>query len=120
MDRRTDRRIRVRLSAGLGLLVLAGTVAACGAAFVTPDVTPELSTAYAAQYPDAQPGDLERGRELFTSSCGRGGFCHKLPTPASRSAEKWPGIMERMAEKAALNDAEERDVLRFILVLRGS
>ena len=107
-----------RMVAGAGLVALALGVAACGAAFVTPDVTPELSAAYAEQNPDAQEGDLERGRELFMSSCGRGGFCHKLPTPASRSAEKWPGIMERMAQKAALNDAEEQDVLRFILAVR--
>lgn len=108
-----------RMVAGAGLVALALVAVACGAAFVTPEVTPELSAVYAEQNPGAQEGDLERGRELFMTSCGRGGFCHKLPTPASRSAEKWPGIMERMAKRAALNDAEEQDVLRFVLAVRA-
>lgn len=119
MNANTFGRSRGRMVAGAGLVAAAFILVACGAAYVTPDVTPELSAVYVEQNPDAQTGDLERGRELFMSSCGRGGFCHKLPTPASRSVEKWPGIMERMAEKAALNDAEERDVLRFILAVRS-
>jgi len=110
--------LRGRVLAGAGLLAFAGVIAACGPAYVTPEITPELQSAYAGQFPDAQQGDLERGRELFMSSCGRGGFCHRLPTPASRSAEKWPGILDRMARKASLNDQEEQDVLRFVLAVR--
>ncbi len=108
--------------AGLaGILALAGTAltVACSAAFVTPDVTPQLAAAYADRYPDAASGDLERGRELFASSCGRGGFCHKLPNPASRRDDQWPSIMTRMASKAALDGTQERDVLRFILAVRA-
>lgn len=105
--------------AGILTLAIAALTVACAAAFVTPDVTPELAAAYADRYPDATAGDLERGRELFASSCGRGGFCHKLPNPSSRRDDQWPSIMTRMADKAALNDAQERDVLRFILAVRA-
>ncbi len=115
MDKTTVGRGWGSVGTGLALLVLAGLLAACGPAFITPDVTPGLSAVYAEQNPDAQQGDLERGRELFMSSCDR---CHRLPAPASHSVEKWPGIMKRMGRNAALNDVEEQDVLRFILAVR--
>lgn len=97
----------------LGLLALA-----CGAAFVAPEVDADLVSIGQAQQPPSTEEDLRQGRELFVTSCGRGGFCHKLPTPKSRSAERWPAIMDKMAPKAGLSTSERDLVQRFILAVR--
>jgi len=91
---------------------------ACGAAFVAPEVDSRLVSIAASQQPSSSEEELRQGRDLFVQSCGRGGFCHKLPTPKSRSVEKWPGILDRMARKAGLNPQERDLVQRFILAVR--
>lgn len=93
-------------------------VLACGAAFVAPEVDSRLVSIAASQQPPSSEEELRQGRDLFVQSCGRGGFCHKLPTPKSRSAERWPGIMDKMAPKAGLNPTERDLVQRFILAVR--
>ncbi|MBP7127590.1 hypothetical protein KBD49_14605 [Myxococcota bacterium] len=101
-------------------VVLAGSLVAmaCGAAFVAPEVDSRLVSIGSSLQPPSSEEELRQGRELFVQSCGRGGFCHRLPTPKSRSAEKWPGIMDRMAPKAGLNPEERGLVQRFILAVR--
>ncbi|HOU52531.1 MAG TPA: hypothetical protein PLQ97_01180 [Myxococcota bacterium] len=101
-------------------LVVAGSLVAlaCGAAFVAPEVDSRLVSIGASAQPPSSEEELRQGRELFVQSCGRGGFCHKLPTPKSRSAERWPGILDKMAPKAGLNAEERNLVQRFILAVR--
>lgn len=100
-------------AAAAGLLL-----AACGAAFVAPEVSPELVQIGQKRGPDATSATLERGRATFVASCGKGGFCHGLRSPKSRTEAQWPPIVERMAKKAGLGEAERQDVLRFILAVR--
>lgn len=111
MNRRTG--IVLALVA-LGMLV----VAACGAAFVAPQVGPELVQIGQGQVPETTEASLQEGHDLFVASCGKGGFCHKLPTPKSRTVEQWPRILDKMAVKAGLSQAERVSVERFILAVR--
>jgi len=89
-----------------------------GAAFVAPAVSPDLVQIGQAQYADTTADTLQRGHDTFLASCGRGGFCHKLPTPKSRTPQQWPVILDRMAKKAGLDDAQKQDILRFVLAVR--
>lgn len=100
------------------VVTVAGAALACGAAFIAPDVTPQLVEIAQGQQAGITQDDLQRGHDTFVASCGRGGFCHKLPTPKSRSAERWPGILDQMAVKANLHAGQKQDVLRFILAVR--
>jgi hypothetical protein len=96
----------------------AAVAAACGAAFVAPDVSPELVQIGQSQAAGTTQASLQEGHDLFLASCGKGGFCHKLPTPKSRTAERWPQILDKMAPKAGLTAAERDSVQRFILAVR--
>jgi cytochrome c5 len=103
------------------LIIGAAAVAvlvACGAAFIAPDVSDDLVRIGQSKWPDASQASLQHGRDLFTASCGKGGFCHKLPTPKSRTVEQWNPIMVKMAKNAKLDDAQRESVLQFILAVR--
>lgn len=90
---------------------------ACGPAFVPPAVSPELVDIGRAQWPDTTQESLQRGHDTFVASCGKGGFCHRLRDPHNYPAAELPNILDRMAKKADLNDAQKVDVLRFVLAL---
>jgi hypothetical protein len=102
----------------VGALSSVAVLAACGAAFIAPQIDSELTGIYQEKYPEAPPDALADGRQLFVGSCGKGGFCHKLPTPKSRSEEQWPLILDRMAKKAKLDDDQKELVLGFVLAVR--
>jgi cytochrome c5 len=66
--------------------------------------------------PWATNSDLVEGRSLFASRCGS---CHGLPSPSSHGADQWPGLVASMAKPAALDTADSRKVLDWILSARG-
>jgi len=99
-------------------LSAAAILVACGAAFIAPDVSPDLVRIGQSKWPDATQASLQHGHDLFVASCGRGGFCHKLPTPKSRTVEQWNHIIIKMARNAKLEDEQRESVLRFILATR--
>ncbi len=81
-----------------------------------PEVSPKMVDYAAGQWPGSDPLQLQRGRALLTG--GRCSECHGIPAPDSRSATKWPGIVQRMGRKAKLSDAEREDLLRFVLAAK--
>ena len=99
----------------LAIAASAAVVAACGPSFIAPEVTPELVQIGQSQVPTTTQASLEEGRELFVTHCHK---CHVLPTPKSRSVEKWHKIIIKMAKNAKLNDAQRETVLAFILAVR--
>jgi mono/diheme cytochrome c family protein len=56
-------------------------------------------------------GLLDRGKKTFDASCGR---CHALKQPNAYTQQSWVGIMERMAPKAQLDEAEKAAVLAYV------
>mgnify|MGYP000993630511 CR=1 FL=1 len=107
-----------RIRFGFAGIVAALLVAACGAAFVAPEVDGDLVAIGQARWPDTTQTSLQAGRDVFTASCGKGGLCHRLPTPRSRTEAQWGPIMDRMARKAQLDPDRRESVLRFILAVR--
>lgn len=55
---------------------------------------------------------LALGKTIFENSCGK---CHDLPNPTDHSAQDWVGIMNAMAPKAKLNDAQHATVYDYIV-----
>ena len=85
----------------------------CGS--VIPRVTPEL-VAVAQQRDKTVNADiLERSRALYVTRCSS---CHTLNDPRDYTAEEWPDWMQKMARKAKINAAQERELLLFVLAAR--
>ncbi|QOW12002.1 cytochrome C [Kaistella flava (ex Peng et al. 2021)] len=55
---------------------------------------------------------LAKGQVVFENSCGK---CHDLPNPTDHNAQDWVGIMNSMAPKAKLNDAQHQMVYDYIV-----
>jgi hypothetical protein len=79
-------------------------------------VSPQLVQQAQTQFPEATEQSLAQGRDLFVERCDR---CHKLPDRRAVSEQEWPKILERMAKKAKLDDAQHKLVLQFILSERN-
>jgi cytochrome c5 len=54
--------------------------------------------------------DLAAGKQVFEAKCGR---CHALKSPGDYPAAAWTGIMDKMAPKARLTEAEKQNVLAY-------
>jgi len=94
-------------------------VAGCAPPFQPPPVSPRLVAVGQARWSDATFASLQRGRDTFVASCGRGGlFCHRLRNPHHYPAARWPRILDKMSKKAHLSAAQREDVLRFVLSVR--
>ena len=69
------------------------------------------AAAWASALPPATP-ETEPGRALYAGKCHA---CHRLYPPGRVGPEKWPALMEKMAEKAKLTPEEEKQVLAYVL-----
>ncbi|ASZ09938.1 hypothetical protein KTO58_26220 [Chitinophaga pendula] len=85
------------------LLLLAVILWGCSKG-ISPTDTAKVKEAF-AKYPDGE------GKSLFLEKCGK---CHKYQLPEFRTADKWTGIMERMAKKAKLTDTQKAAVTEFV------
>lgn len=56
--------------------------------------------------------DLDEGRKVFESSCGR---CHALKQPETRTVSQWEKIMPNMARKAKLDDHQTAVVTAYVM-----
>lgn len=59
--------------------------------------------------------NLALGKTIFDNSCKK---CHDLPNPKDHSAQDWVGIMNSMAPKAKLNDAQHQMVYDYIVSVK--
>jgi cytochrome c5 len=100
------RRALVALACGLAL------TAACSAALRHP--TPEDAALVAPRWPGTTLADLQRGRTLYVRRCSG---CHNLYLPRAYAPERWPRLVDRMAEKARLGPREQEDVTRFLVAV---
>ena len=79
-----------------------------------PPVTPNM--ARTGKRPGATMEQLEQGRSLFVRRCIE---CHVLPAIAQYPSQKWPRIVDWMAERAALKPAEREAVIAYVLAARA-
>jgi cytochrome c5 len=58
------------------------------------------------------PPELDAGRRLYEARCQA---CHPLHRPDELTPARWPDVLERMAWRARLSDAEQDAIERFLL-----
>lgn len=86
-------------------------VGACGLAAAIACTSAAPAPASAAPGPPAG-SDAEAGRALYLEKCGG---CHRTYPVSHVAAEKWPALLDRMAEKAKLTSEEEKAVRAYVL-----
>jgi cytochrome c2 len=95
-----------------GLIVVSALVClliGCeSASFRPPPVTPQMAKTGRNPFSLAT---LEHGRKLFVSRCIE---CHTLPPVSSRTAQKWPGTVDRMSARASLKPAERDAMIAYL------
>lgn len=85
------------------MLVLAVVLVACSPG-LSPKNTEKVEAAF-AKY------DESNGKSIFKEKCAK---CHGYKLPETRTAEKWPGVIDRMAKKAKLTGDQKEAVLAFV------
>jgi hypothetical protein len=77
-----------------------------------PEPTPEMAMAMGVE-----EALLVRGRESYMTQCNR---CHERVLPGKIDPEYWRGIIPHMAQNADLTEAEETDLLVYLMAAHGT
>ncbi|RAJ75195.1 entry exclusion lipoprotein TrbK [Chitinophaga dinghuensis] len=88
----------------LQFAVIAVLLWGCSKSTVPTDTAAKTEAAF-AKYPDSP------GKEVYRENCNR---CHAYKWPETRSVDKWPSIIDRMAKKARLSEDQKAAVLDFV------
>jgi hypothetical protein len=64
-----------------------------------------------ASAPKPEEAPLIAGQQTYNAKCGR---CHPHKVTSDYTADRWVSIMQVMAPKANLNDAEKSNVLAYV------
>jgi len=78
------------------------------------EVNPDLMAAAEKRFPGIKATDITEGQRFYYSRCGN---CHATPEITSEKEEKWPKIMDWMAPKANMDDAQKQKTLQYVLSL---
>ena len=70
-----------------------------------------------SKYPGVTMDKLKEGYGIFTGPCTK---CHKPKNLYKRSEEELPGIIDRMAKKAKINDEQKDAVLKYVLSVKSA
>ena len=97
--------IAVVVACGLGLALVA-----CGGPWL-PVATAIDATRASARWPETTVDQLNRGRTLLVRRCGN---CHQPPSPAARTADRWPADVADMAARAGLRTGERELINRYL------
>jgi hypothetical protein len=85
----------------------------CGASPI-PEPTTEDAARAATQWPKATQASLEQGRSLYIQSCAG---CHPLHRPVEKSPAEWPSILDTMAPRAGLKDAQRQLIEHYLVTV---
>jgi hypothetical protein len=102
-------RARAAIVSGAALALVA-----CAAATGAPPVTPADAGRASQRWPGTDQAQLEAGRALYVERCSS---CHVPPAPTSVPADRWPGEVAEMKERAGLSDDEARLVERYLITV---
>jgi mono/diheme cytochrome c family protein len=75
-------------------------------------IVTETDRAWARQSFPETSDDLEDSRGLYARKCSG---CHMLVLPANVPQAEWPRVIEKMAPRAKLEDAQRAQILRYVL-----
>lgn len=98
----------------VGVLLAGGLCATAACAAALRHASPQDVALLAARWPGTTVEDLERGRGLYVRRCSG---CHNLILPRTFRPERWPSLVDEMAQKARLGPAERDDVVRFLVAV---
>ena len=109
--------MREPIGRALAIALHASAAGACypKAGEVPPPPTPADVQRASSKWPDTTEETLAAGRGIFATKCNA---CHSHPDVKAIDEAKWPGIMDKMAKQAKLDDKQKAATLRFILVSR--
>ncbi len=95
-----------------------GTTSGNTTTSAAPETYPALPVQKAENTTDSATSDLAKakspevmGQTTYNAKCGR---CHGLKVVTNYTADRWISIMQVMATKAQLNDAEKENVLAYV------
>lgn len=78
----------------------------------------QLALIAQSRWPDVTAKTMSDGRELYyNGACVN---CHGAKKIARFSEEEWPSIMDRMAPKAQITDAQKDAVLKYVIAVKMS
>ncbi len=78
--------------------------------------TSDLVKAAQAKWPDITAQTIDEGKDLYNTGACTG--CHGPKNIAKRSEAEWPSIVDRMAHKAKITDAQKDAVLKYVLAMK--
>ncbi|MGE5680958.1 MAG: c-type cytochrome [Bacillota bacterium] len=76
-----------------------------------PEPTSEQIQWASNKWPGISTRELTEGRNIYIDKCSG---CHGLKAPSDYTIEEWKPLLEKMKNKAKLNDAENEKVWYFI------
>ena len=94
----------------LVLTLALSALGACGASAVPAPAQSDV-VRVSDKYPNTTLAELERGRALYLSRCTT---CHAPVEPTSIPAQRWPGEVSEMSERARLG-TEETLVVKYLV-----
>jgi mono/diheme cytochrome c family protein len=94
--------------------LVGGVVLSSACASLAPRPT-EVDVARApTRSPAVTLADLQRGRTLYLGRCAS---CHQPFDPASRSADSWPGYVDKMMQRAHLSGNDAALVVDYLVTM---
>ncbi len=70
-----------------------------------------------ADYKDITMQTLTNGYSIYTGVCTN---CHGAKSIYSRPAATWPAIIDDMAQKAKITDAQKDAVYKYVLAIKAT
>jgi cytochrome c5 len=94
-----------------GILMTSLWLSACAPApKVIPVATPEMAAASGVPLKT-----LQRGNAIYLSKCGR---CHELIAPDQVKTSDWRLLVPGMCWNAGLTQADEKEILKYVLAAK--
>lgn len=83
---------------------------------IVPPTNAELA-AIQGRYPDVTMQTLIDGHKLYTGVCTN---CHPAKSIYSRPEEMWPGLIDDMAMRSKLTNAQKDAVYKYVLAIKAT
>lgn len=107
----------------IGMITLAAACKSSKSGTTTASAEPSIIPgetqlkAIQSKYPEVTMETLKEGHGIYTGVCTN---CHGAKNIYSRSEEKWPSIIDNMAKKAKITDAQKNAVLKYVLAMKAA
>jgi|GEM_PF-1457106 cytochrome c5 len=111
MNRKTDLKSYLRVSAAAALVITAFGLAGCASHSATTTASAKKAVALPWPLTIHDPAKHQTGAELWAKNCMR---CHELRSPAQYRPGEWSVIIDYMRLKAGLTGEQAKKIERFL------